>query len=261
MSVFQPNLLAGKTAFLTGAGSGINKAIAARFVEHGANVVLVGRTQDKLDSAAAEMNALGKGKALGVAADVRHYEQLELAASKGAEAFGAYDIVVAGAAGNFVAPAQKLSANGFGTVVDIDLKGTFHTFRVMSERLNQGASLIAISAPQATQVMFGQAHACAAKAGIEMLVKSLAAEWGARGIRVNGLTPGFVESTVGGDLFKGNDGGEAVKKRLPIQRFATLDEMADMALLLCTPVAAYMTGHIVVLDGGVLLLGAAGLAG
>ncbi len=258
-SVFQANLLAGKTAFLTGSGSGINRAIAKRFVEHGANVVLVGRTQEKLDSAAAEMNALGKGRALGVGADVRQYEELEKAAIKGSEAFGAYDIVVAGAAGNFVAPVNKMSANGFGTVIDIDLKGTFNTFRIMSERLNRGASLIAISAPQATQVMWGQAHACAAKAGIEMLVKTLAVEWGAKGVRVNGLTPGFVEATVGGDLFKGSDNGEAVKKRLPIQRFATLDEMADMALLLCTPVAAYMTGHIVVLDGGVLLMGAGSL--
>ncbi|HET8705640.1 MAG TPA: SDR family oxidoreductase [Pseudomonadales bacterium] len=261
MSAFQPNLLAGKTAFLTGAGSGINRAIAKRFVEQGANVVLVGRTQEKLDAAAAEMNLLGKGKAVGIAADVRLYDQLEVAAERGSELFGSYDIVVAGAAGNFVAPVQKLSANGFATVVDIDLKGTFHTFRVMSERLNKGASLIAISAPQATQVMYGQAHACAAKAGIEMLVKSLAVEWGPRGIRVNGLTPGFVENTLGGDLFKGGDGGEAVKKRLPIQRFATVDEMADMALMMCTPVAAYMTGHIIVLDGGVLLLGAGSLAG
>jgi hypothetical protein len=179
------------------------------------------------------------------------------AAAKGVEQFGPYSIVIAGAAGNFIAPAVSLSANGFGTVIDIDLKGSFNTFRCCSDHFaQQDVSLIAISAPQAVNPMPMQSHACSAKAGIEMLVKTLAVEWGARGVRVNGLSPGFVADTVGGNLFVSDDGNDGLKNRIPLQRVTTVDEMAEMALMLCSPVSAYMTGHIIALDGGVSLLGA-----
>ncbi len=255
-TVFQSNLLAGKTAFITGAGSGINKGIALHFASQGANVVMVGRRQEKLDETRAEIEAAG-GKALGCSADVRDYDAMAAAAAKGAETFGPYSIVVAGAAGNFIAPAASLSANGFGAVIDIDLKGTFNTFRVCSEHFAEAdVSLIAISAPQAVNPMPLQAHACSAKAGIEMLIKTLAMEWGPRGVRVNGLSPGYVADTVGGNLFMAEDGGEKLKKRIPLQRVTNVAEMAEMALMLCSPVSAYMTGHVIALDGGVSLVGA-----
>lgn len=254
-TAFQPNQLQGKTALITGAGSGINKGIALHFARHGANVVMVGRRQEKLDETKAEIEALG-GKAMGCSADVRDYDALAAAAAKGAEAFGPYSIVVAGAAGNFVAPADKLSANGFGAVIDIDLKGSFNTFRSCSEHFaDADVSLIAISAPQAVNPMPMQSHACAAKAGIEMLIKTLALEWGPRGVRVNGLSPGYVADTVGGNLFMSADDGAALKQRIPLQRVTNVGEMAEMALMLCTPVSAYMTGHIIALDGGVSLVG------
>lgn len=254
-AVFQPNLLKGQTALITGGGSGINRGIAHRFAEHGANVVIVGRTQEKLDQVCEEIKEKG-GNAIGCSADVRQYDALAAAAAKGKETFGDYDMVVAGAAGNFVTPANQLSANGYGAVIDIDLKGTFNTFRACYEHFSEkDIRLLAISAPQAVNPMPMQAHACSAKAGIEMLIKTLAVEWGHRGVRVNGISPGFVEGTIGGELFMGPDGGEKARQRLPIQRFATVDEMADMALTLVSPISSYMTGHIVALDGGVALMG------
>lgn len=254
-SVFQPNQLQGKTALLTGAGSGINKGIALHFARHGANLVIVGRRQEKLDGTKAEVEAAG-GKVVTYSADVRDYDAMVAAAAKGVEAFGPYSIVIAGAAGNFIAPAASLSANGFGAVIDIDLKGTFNTFRACSDHFaDKDVSLIAISAPQAVNPMALQSHACSAKAGIEMLIKTLAIEWGPRGVRVNGLSPGYVADTVGGNLFMSDDGGETLKKRIPLQRVTNVHEMAEMALMLCSPVSAYMTGHVVALDGGVSLVG------
>lgn len=254
-SAFQPNQLQGKIALITGAGSGINKGIALHFARHGAKVVVVGRRQEKLDETCAEIEALG-GQALGCSADVRDYDALAAAAAKGAETFGAYDIVIAGAAGNFIAPAAQLSANGFGAVIDIDLKGTFNTFRACSDHFApKDVSLIAISAPQAVNPMPMQSHACSAKAGIEMLIKTLAIEWGPRGVRVNGLSPGYVADTVGGNLFMSEDDGAALKKRIPLQRVTNVGEMAEMALMLSSPVSAYMTGHVIALDGGVSLVG------
>lgn len=255
-NVFREKLLQDKTVFITGAGSGINKGIALHFARHGANIVMVGRRQEKLDETTTEITAVG-GKSLGCSADVRDYDAMAAAAKKGAEAFGPYNIVIAGAAGNFIAPAASLSANGFGAVIDIDLKGTFNTFRACSDSLaERDVSLIAISAPQAVNPMPLQSHACAAKAGIEMLIKTLAVEWGPRGVRVNGLSPGYVADTVGGNLFMSGDGGETLKKRIPLQRVTNIDEMAEMALMLCSPISAYMTGHIIALDGGVSLVGA-----
>jgi len=259
--VFQDNLLNGKTAFITGAGSGINKGIALQFARQGANVVMVGRRQEKLDETAAEIEALG-GKALGCSADVRDYEAMAAAAARGAEMFGPFDIVVAGAAGNFIAPAASLSANGFAAVIDIDLKGTFNTFRSCSDHFaERDVSLLAISAPQAVNPMPLQAHACSAKAGIEMLIKTLAVEWGPRGVRVNGLSPGYVADTVGGNLFMSDDAGATLIRRIPLQRVTNVEEMAAMALMLCSPVSAYMTGHIIALDGGVSLVGASAWQG
>lgn len=259
-NVFQPNLLQGKTVFITGAGSGINKGIAKRFAEHGARIVMIGRRQEKLDETAAEIRQAG-GQAVGYSADVRDFEALAQAAKNGREQFGPYSIVVAGAAGNFIAPAAQLSANGFAAVIDIDLKGTYNTFKACDEHLAEAdVSLIAISAPQAVNPMSMQSHACSAKAGIEMLLKTLALEWGSRGVRVNGISPGYVESTVGGDLFMSGGGRDQLKKRIPLQRVTNVDEMANMALMLCSPVCAYMTGHVVALDGGVSLLGGGGFS-
>ncbi|MFZ5757674.1 MAG: SDR family oxidoreductase [Pseudomonadota bacterium] len=252
--IFRPGLLAGQPAFITGGGTGINQGIALRLAGFGAKVVVIGRRQEKLDDTVARIRAAG-GEGMGIAADVRDYAAVQAAARQGADAFGPYRIVVAGAAGNFMAPAAQISSNGFAAVADIDLKGTFHTFRATSDFFAaDDVRCLAISAPQAEMPMPLQAHVCSAKAGVNMLVRTLALEWGARNVRVNGISPGYVANTVGGDLLAAGQ-EEKVTKLLPIRRFTTVDEMADFALTVLSPLCRYMTGQIVALDGGVSLLG------
>lgn len=233
--VFQPRLLAGQTALITGASSGINLGIAKRFAEHGANVVVVARNAEKIARACAEIGARNDGRVLGCSVDVRHYTELAAEVERGVAHFGSLDIVIAGAAGNFLAPAATLSANAFAAVVGIDLSGTFNTFRASFAHLRKpSARLLAISAPQATQPMPLQSHACAAKAGVEALIRTLAVEWGgAIGVTVNGISPGTVAGTEGVTRLVGNQAmARKLAAHLPIPRLATVDELADIGLFL-----------------------------
>jgi hypothetical protein len=187
--------LEGKVAFVAGASSGINLVIARRLSQAGAKIALISRSDEKIFAAAPGLVDAG-GVALGMAADVRDYEAVEVALRRAREAYGNMDIVVSGAAGNFVAPALQMSARGFKAVVDIDLLGTFNVFRACFEHLNRpGASLISITAPQAVNPCVGQSHVCAAKAGVNMLTKCLAMEWGPMEVRVNAVSPGPIEDT------------------------------------------------------------------
>lgn len=248
----------GKTAFVTGGGSGINQRIAERLAEQGANVALLGRTQSKLDAVAEGISAAG-GVAAGFAADVRDYDALARSVASAHELFGAIGIVVCGAAGNFPAFASAMSANAFKSVIDIDLLGTFNTCRAAYDHLElPGASIVTISAPQAVQAMVMQSHVCAAKAGVDMLTRSLALEWGPFGIRVNGVIPGAVADTEGMDrLSPRGPIRDALAGQLPLGRVATKDDIADMVIFLCSDAAKYVTGAIIPCDGGMTAAGMA----
>jgi NAD(P)-dependent dehydrogenase (short-subunit alcohol dehydrogenase family) len=254
--VFGQKLLAGKTAIVTGGGSGINLAIARRFASQGASVALIGRTKEKLETAAEEMRKAG-GTASGHPADVRDYEALAAAIKSARDEHGEIDLVVCGAAGNFPAPALGMSANGFKAVVDIDLLGTFNTCRAAFEHLRRpGASIINISATQAFIPMPLQAHVCAAKAGVDMLTKCLAIEWGVEGVRVNSIAPGAVDDTEGMNrLAPTPEIKKQIARSIPLKRFATKDEIADLALFLSSDAAQFITGTVVVCDGGQSLAG------
>src|SRR6476659_308349 len=254
--VFRSDLLAGKSAIITGGGSGINFAIAKRFAEHGANVALIGRTKEKLDTAAAEIRKTGV-KASGHPADVRDYDALAAAIKGARDEHGEIDLVVCGAAGNFPAPALGMSANGFKAVVDIDLLGTFNTCRAAFEHLRRpGASIINISATQAFIPMPLQAHVCAAKAGVDMLTRCLAIEWGVEGVRVNSIAPGAVDDTEGmRRLAPTPEIRNQITRAIPLKRFATKGEIAKLVLFLVSDAASFITGAVVVCDGGQSLAG------
>ena len=250
-SVFRERLLEGKTAFVTGGGTGIGLAMASRFAEHGAKVMLTGRRAGVLEDAAEGIRKAGG--VVGIAPlDVRDFAAVEGALRRTHDEFGPVDIVLAAAAGNFPAPVLGMSANGFKSVIDIDLLGTFHAMRAAHQYLRKpGASLLAISAAHATSPVPMQAHVCSAKAAIEMLMKCLALEWGPEGIRANCITPGPTADTEGmRRLAPTQEMEEKVKAAMPLRRYGTKDELADLALYLCSDAAGYLTGGVYTCDGG-----------
>ncbi len=254
-SPFSARQLEGKVAFVAGGTRGFNLAIAKRYAEHGAKVVVASRDEARCAEAAAQLRAAG-GQALGLPLDVRQPERVAEALAHTVQQFGGLDIVVAGQAGNFFAPAAKISPNGFRTVIEIDLLGTFNLFRLAWDHLRRpGASLLAITAPQAVRPLPMQAHACAAKAGINMLVKCLAVEWGPAGVRVNALSPGPIEGSAGMDKALGGDprAVEHVRRSVPLRRWGRHDDIADAALFLAGAGADYITGTVLDVDGGVTL--------
>jgi NAD(P)-dependent dehydrogenase (short-subunit alcohol dehydrogenase family) len=159
------------------------------------------------------------------------------------------------------APALGISPNGFKSVIDIDLLGTFHVMRAAYPHLRKpGASLINITAPQSQHPMAFQVHVCAAKAGVDMVTKVLAMEWGAAGVRVNAISPGPIEGTEGMRRLSPSDASvTALTDTIPLRRYGTLDDIAQAALFLSSPLASYITGAVLPVDGGCMLPGGAGM--
>lgn len=256
-SVFVSGLLVGKVAFVTGGGSGIGAGIARRLAEQGAKVALLGRTQGKLEAVAAEIRAKG-GTASVHPADVRDYAAVQAAIEACVAQHGGLDVLVNSAAGNFLAPAASLSANGFRAVIDIDLCGTFNACRAAFAHLStRGGSVVSITATQANVPTPLQCHAGAAKAGIEKLTRDLALEWARFGIRLNAVAPGPIEGTEGMARLAPDDAEATLKKRVPLGRWGTIDEVCEAVTFLVSPAGAYVTGATLLIDGGTSLLGAA----
>ena len=227
--------LQGKTAFIAGGTSGINLGIAKAMAREGARVAVLSRSQDKVDAAVSELNDIaGASTALGFAVDVRQGDAVEAAMVEAAEIMGPLDIVVSGAAGNFLATAESLSSNAFRAVMEIDLLGTFHVMSSGFRHAREGnASFINISAPQASIPFWGQAHVCSAKAGVDMLTKTLALEWGPKGIRVNAIVPGPIANTEGmARLAATPELEEIARMSVPSRRFGEADEVASAAVFL-----------------------------
>lgn len=255
MSAFSQRQLEGKTAFVMGGTRGMNLAIARRFAEHGANVAVSSRSEERCAAAAAELEGLGV-RALGLPADVRDYERVAAIMAETARDLGPIDIVVAGQAGNFYAPALGMSSNGYRSIIDIDLIGTFNVFRASFEHLRKpGAALLAITAPEAVRPLPFQSHVCAAKAGVNMLCKCLAIEWGPVGVRVNGISPGPIEDSWGMQnvVAVTPQIRDQITQAVPLKRWGTSAEVADAALFLVSSAAQYVTGTILDVDGGVTI--------
>jgi NAD(P)-dependent dehydrogenase (short-subunit alcohol dehydrogenase family) len=252
MSEPQPH----QVVFISGGTSGINLGIAKGFAARGASMLVFGRDPQKAEAAAASVRAVpGTGKVMAGAADVRNPAAISELFAKAVIELGAPDVVIAGAAGNFMAPATKISPNGFKTVVDIDLLGTFNVFRLAFDVARRpGASFIAITAPQGALPMTRQVHVCAAKAGVNMVVKVLAMEWGQAGVRVNAISPGPILGTEGVERMAPTDADKtAWAKRIASRRFGVPEDIANMAIFLSSPEGSYVNGSIVDCDGGMHL--------
>ena len=251
--IFDPGLLNGRVALITGGGTGICRGIALAFAQHGCDVAITSRKAEHLDPTVEELRGLGV-RALARAGDVRDPAAVADVVSAVVRDLGRLDIVINGAAGNFVCLAENLSPNGFGTVVDIDLKGTFNVSRAALPHLKErGGSVINISATLPYLGTMGQSHAAAAKAGIDSLTRTLAVEWGPHGIRVNGIAPGPIDGTEGVRRLTSDASREHAVRTCPLGRLGTTDDIAQASLFLCSDAASYVNGVTLVVDGGLWL--------
>ena len=242
-----------KRVFVFGGTSGINLGIARCFAGAGAEVAVASRSQDKVDAAVAELEGLGSA-ATGYALDVRDAGAVETALAEHAAGDGSIDILVSGAAGNFPALAHDMSPNGFKSVVDIDLLGSFHVLRAAFQYLAKpGASVINISAPQAFVAMPMQSHVCAAKAGVDMLTRTLALEWGPYGIRVNSICPGAIRTPINTEAWETPEAYTALMQLVPYNRIGEVDDIGRAVVWLASDHSDYVTGANLYIDGGMTL--------
>ncbi|MBK8183385.1 MAG: SDR family oxidoreductase [Candidatus Competibacteraceae bacterium] len=249
-SYFAKDLFYGKTVFITGGSSGINLGIARNFAAVGANLGILGRSEEKLAAAATELRALG-ARVSTHSADVRHYAALEKAIHDTKTALGPVHTLICGAAGNFPLSAEQLSPNGFKAVVDIDLLGSFHSCRAAFEQLKETkGNIIFISAGMALIPYAFQVHVGAAKAGIDNMMRNLALEWGRFGIRCNSIVPGPIEGTEGVRRLVPAGSMDQLRRAIPLGRLGTADDIGQLSVFLASPLAAYITGALIVADGG-----------
>ena len=251
--VFQPDVLKGKAALVTGGGTGICRGIALALADHGCDVAITSRSSAHLEPTAEEIRSRGR-TAVAVAADVRDPAAVDDVVTRTVETLGRLDIVVNGAAGNFLCLAEDLSPNGFGAVVDIDLKGTFHVSKAALPHLKvHGGTVLNISATLHYLGSAAQLHVSAAKAGVDALTRVLAVEWGPYGIRVNGIAPGLVADTEGARRLVSGPAQDRVCHTAPLRRLGAIQDISDAALFLCSDLASYITGVTLVVDGGLWL--------
>ena len=251
----------GRNVAVVGGTSGINQGIALGFAALGASVAVASRKPEKVEATVKLIEAQG-AQAFGGVADVRDFDVVSGFFADAQAALGEFDVLVSGAAGNFPAMFNGMSSNAFGTVVDIDLNGSFNVLRAGYPTLKKpGASVINISAPQAFVPMQAQAHVCAAKAGVDMLTRCLAMEWGGEGIRVNSIVPGPIQGTEGMDRLAPTDAHrDAVIGSVPLARMGEKQDIAHCAAFLGSDYASFISGVVLPVDGGWSTSGVAGLS-
>ncbi|MGO1121070.1 SDR family oxidoreductase [Rhodovibrionaceae bacterium A322] len=241
----------GKNVVVAGGTNGINQGVAHSFAKAGASVFVFSRRQEKVDATVKDLEAHG-GKAAGCVADVRDFEAVKTAFATFKETFGVLDILVSGAAGNFPALANDISSNGFRAVMEIDVLGTHHVMTAAYPHLKKpGASVINISSAHSYVAQVGQSHVCAAKAGVDMITRSLALEWGADGIRINSVAPGPIANSGGMDrLYATEDQLAAKIASVPLGRLGSHEDIGNVCQFLSSDMASYITGVLLPTDGG-----------
>ncbi|WP_374718896.1 2,4-dienoyl-CoA reductase [Parageobacillus toebii] len=244
----------GKVIIITGGSSGMGKYMAKRFVAEGANVVITGRRLEALEEAKKEIES-PNGKVLPIQMDVRDPELVAEMVKRTDAEFGKIDALINNAAGNFICPAEKLSINGWNSVINIVLNGTFYCSREVGNYwINNGqkGSIINIVATYAWRAGAGVIHSACAKAGVLAMTRTLAVEWGRKyGFRVNAIAPGPIERTGGAErLWQSEEAERRTIESVPLGRLGTPEEIAALAAFLLSDDAAYINGECITMDGG-----------
>ncbi|KAF9587616.1 hypothetical protein IFM89_004448 [Coptis chinensis] len=262
ISPFKDDILKGKVALITGGGSGIGFEISTQLGKHGAFVAIMGRRRNVLDSAVSQLQAQGI-KAIGLEGDVRKNEDATRVVEMTVKHFGKLDILVNGAAGNFLVPAEDLSPNGFRTVLDIDSVGTFTMCHESLKYLKKGGpgrdsavggTILNISATLHYTASWYQIHVSAAKAAVDSLTRSLALEWGTDyDIRVNGIAPGPIEGTPGMSKLGPDEAKSKIGDMLPLYKLGERWDIAMAAVYLASDAGKYVNGTTLVVDNGLWL--------
>ncbi|MGN0002759.1 MAG: SDR family oxidoreductase [Sphingobacterium composti] len=258
--------LVGKTIVVTGGGTGLGKAMATYFSELGANVVITSRKLDVLTQTAKEIEEKTSNSVLAVSCDVRNIEDVERLYKEAADTFGGVDILVNNAAGNFISPTERLSANAFSTIIDIVLKGTANCTLTFGKKWIESKHTANILNIITTYAFTGSGYvvpSAVAKGGVLTMTRSLAAEWGKYGIRSNAIAPGPFptkgawDRLLPGDLAAKFD----FKNRVPLKRVGEHQELANLAAFLVSDFAGYINGEVITIDGGEWLQGAGQMNG
>ncbi len=243
---------AGKTALVTGAGTGLGRGFALRLAGLGATVVLSARNVERLEAVAQEIRA-GGGRALVRPLDIRDPKAVEATIQGVADETGRLDVLINNAAGNFVCRAEELSANGWNAVINIVLNGSAYCTLAAGRRMlaQGGGKILSITASYAWVGGPGTVHSATAKAGLIAMTKTLAVEWGGRNVQVNCLCPGFVDTEQShAVLWPTAEGQKRITDRIPAGRFGTIEETVEAGVYLCSRAADYVNGEVFTIDGG-----------
>lgn len=250
--IFLPGLLEERVAIVTGGGTGIGRAIALELAEFGADVVVASRDPQHLEPTAAEIRALGR-RALAIQTDIRNPAQIEALAEQTVAELGKIDIHINNAGGQYPGPAEDLSIEGWRSVIDLNLNGTFYCSQVMARQMMQthGGAIVNIVANFGLRAAPGLAHSAAARAAVINLTRTLALEWAKHSIRVNAVAPGVV-MTEGAlsEMLISPDAIETIERAIPLKRLGTPEDIAHVVTFLVSDAAAYITGETIAVDGG-----------
>lgn len=244
-----------QVVIVTGGSSGMGLYMAKRFVEEGAKVAITGRNLERLEEAKKEIAGGREDAVQCIQMDVREVEDTQRMVSETVEAFGRIDHLVNNAAGNFIAPAEELSANGWNSVINIVLNGTFYCSQAVGKYWIENkikGSILNIVATYAWNAGAGVIHSASAKSGVLTMTRTLAVEWGTKyGIRANAIAPGPIERTGGAEkLFQSEKAAERTLASVPLGRLGKPEEIAGLAKFILSEDGAYMNGEVVTLDGG-----------
>jgi NAD(P)-dependent dehydrogenase (short-subunit alcohol dehydrogenase family) len=256
--MFQPNLLSGKRILITGGATGLGKSMGQRFLELGASLAICGRREAVLNEAAQELRTATGGTVKTFVCDVRNAAGVE-AMIESIWQEGPLDVLVNNAAGNFIARTEELSTGAFEAVIGIVLMGTIHATMACGRRwIKEGrkANVLNISTTYAETGSGYVLPSAVAKAGVLAMTRSLAVEWGRKGIRFNAIAPGPIPTEGAFSRLMPPKMEESAKKRNPLGRFGTHEEMANLAAFLVSDYSGYINGDMVVMDGGECLQGA-----